>query len=62
MAKNEDRVEKPVSIYPTNNLLAWIDAEGRTMNRPRTRQIEYMLEEYRRWTDHNRKAAQRQGA
>lgn len=47
---------KPVTIYPDEDLLEWIDDEATKARRSRTKQIEYFLEEQRRVVTHNRKA------
>lgn len=54
----QDRsTHKPVTVYPSDSLRAWVEEEGRREGRNLTRQIEYFLEEARRVREHNRKAA-----
>lgn len=56
MADISESKRVPVTTYPTQDLVDWIDEEAKKTNRNRTRQIEFMLEEYRRMTIWNRKA------
>lgn len=58
MQKEEDK--KPITIYPTPDLLKWLEEEAVKDRRSRTGQIEYFLEEARRIREHNRKAMQHQ--
>jgi hypothetical protein len=43
-----------VSSYLTKPLVDWIDKEAERDRRPRTKQIEYFLEEMQRVREHNK--------
>ncbi len=54
--KTDDKVL--ITSRVSKELAAWLDREGEKEKRPKTKQIEYFLEEIRRVKEHNYKAMQ----